>query len=645
MVAPLLLAVAAAGNAPGAVAQEPPDTLPADTRPPAADSLAGDTLSAESDSAPPLPPLLPAMPDPAPAGLPTGIREWNREELLGARGQTLWELLAEAPGVLAIRGGDFGSPVAVVPHGYAGGAIRVYLDGVEQLPLEGSIPDLARIPVSGLERVRMIRRPGGLEIHLHREDHAGPEAFTLIEAGTGDLDSNLLRGTFSFPQVVAGKAALAIERLDTRGREMPGAVTGAWFRYSLHRGDSAGIRFEARRMATERTGLDDAPGTVTRSDRTLQGVWAPFPWMLAEAWTTRGSLATGDSTETFPFLAESRGQEGGRLSFRRGPVWGRATARWNRGTGLPERELAAELSGVSERWGGVRAGARRERWGEEVGVSFDLNGWFTPIPHMAVFAERGGGRRGVPWLNPLPPEQPDSATADPDSATSDPEGDSAAVGSAGRFTDRTGLRIGARAHWRGLEVSGARVSVEADSIWPTGLPFDRGGLVRTQPRREGWELSGAVPLRPAGLFFVGEVQLWDPADSLETLYFPEHSYRGGLSLHRVFRESRNFELWVDLGAEGRAPMRVPQGVPPEPAIEDSFLSAAPPGSFDDDPALVPDQVPFYQSWYFRLQMRILTINIFATVDNLSLRRGNRDVPGRLLPGTRAFYGVRWIFRN
>ncbi len=634
-------------------AQEPPDTLqvvPDSLSPDSvvadslADSLVADSTVADSvevDSLPP-PPILPAMPDPAPAGNLTGIWEWNRDELMSARGQTLWELLSEIPGLLTVRSGDFGAAVAVFPIGHSGGGIRLYHDGVEHLPLEGAVPDLARIPVSGLERVRVVRRPGALEVHLFRYEHSAPQALTLIEAGTGDLDTNLLRATFSFPRVLAGKAAVAIERLDTKGRDMPGAVTGVWFRYSLHHGDAAGIRFETRRMAADRDVFTESPGTVNRSDWTLQGIWAPSDGVLTEAWGTSGSVSTGDSTSTFPFLAVSRGQYGARLSARRGPVWGRATARFNDGQGIADRELSAEASAVSERWGGVNARLRRESWDESTGGGYDLSAWFTPIPYVAFFAERGGGSRSVPYLNPLLPEEPEDTTMTPEE---DP--DSMEAGPTSRFSERSGTRLGARARWRSIELSGARVSAQADSVWPTQLLFDRGGLVLSQPRRQGWELTGRLPLWPRGLDFVGEVQLWEPADSVQALYFPDHIYRGSLSFHRVFRESGNFELWVDLGAQGRSPMNVPLGVPPEPDTTGAMLpgGAVYAHGFDDEPELVPDIVPFYQNWYFRLQMRFLTLNIFATVENLTLRRHNQDVPGRLLPGTRSFYGVRWTFWN
>lgn len=643
LLAGIIISALATGSA---LAQDPPDTLQVapDSVPPdsamVADSVASDSV--EVDSLPP-PPVLPALPDPVPAGIPSGIWEWDRDELMSARGQTLWELLSDVPGLLTIRSGDFGAAVAVFPVGYSGGGIRLYHDGVEHLPLEGSVPDLARIPLSGLERVRVVRRPGGLEVHLFRYVHTDPQALTLVEAGTGDLDTNLLRATFSFPRVLAGKASLAIERLDTRGRETPGAVTGVWFRYSLHRGDRAGLRFETRRMAAERDVFTASPPSVSRTDWTLQGIWAPATGLLAEAWGTSAAVSTGDSTAAFPFLAEARGQYGSRISAGRGPVWGRATARFNDGAGIPDRELSAELSAVSERWGGVNARFRRENWDDLSGGGYDLNAWVSPVSHVTLFAERGGGTRAVPYLTPLPPEDPDEAATVPEE-----DSDSTEAGPASRFTERSGTRLGLRTRWRDIELSGARVAVEADSIWPTQLLFDRDGLIVSQPRRQGWELAGRVPLWPSGLFAVGEVQLWEAADSSEALYFPDHVYRGSLSFHRLFRESGNFELWVDLGAQGRSPMNVPLGVPPEPDdVAASPSVGVSPGYYrdDDEPGLVPDVVPFYQNWYFRLQMRFLTLSIFATIENLTLRRNNQDVPGRLLPGTRSFYGVRWTFWN
>ena len=618
-------------------AQDPPDSLQV-----AADSLQDSTMvgdsipadsvaadSTEADSVPP-PPMFPTLPDPAPALQLNGIREWDRTALMAARGQTLWELLADIPGLLGIRSGDFGSAATVFPTGYSGGGLRLYYDGIEHLPLEGSIPDLTRIPLSGLERVRVIQRPGGVEVRLYRLAHADRRPSSLVEAGTGDQDTNMLRGTVSMPRMFGGKGALAIERLDTRGRDNPGAITGGWFRYSLHGGDRAGIRYEIRRMGTERTVINDAPASVNRTDWSLQGRWAPAEGILAEGWTAGASVSTGDTAQVFPFSAESRRQYGMGLSGGRGPVWGRATARFNRGDGVADRELAAEFSALAGHWGGVSGRTWKETWDEREGSGYDIRVWATPVPYAALFAERGHGSRSVPYLNPLPPEEPADTTddmEDPDTMEVDP-------GPASRFTTRTGTRLGARASWRLNEVSVARLSVEADSVWPTQLLFDRGGVVLPQPLRKGWEVTGRVPIRPRGLFLTAEVQLWDQADSA-MLYFPDHTYWASFSFHRVFRATGNFEMWADLGVHGRSEMYVPQ--PDEDAMQ--------PVEDDEEPRPVPSTVPFYQNWYFRLQLRFLTLNIFATVENVSFRDNNQDVPGVLLPVTRGVYGVRWTFWN
>ena len=633
-------AVASLTTASPAFGQDPPDSLqvPPDSVQVPPDSLQAppdsvqDTTTVADSLAPP--PVFPTLPDPAPAAGITGIWEWDRTELLGVRGQTLWELLADIPGLLLVRSGDFGAATAVFPIGYSGGGLRLYYDGVEHLPLEGSVPDLARIPLSGLERVRVVQRPGGVEVRLFRQVHTDVRAASLVEAGTGDQDTNLLRATFSLPRMFGGKGALAIERLDTRGRDTPGAVTGAWFRYSIHGGDRAGIRYEVRRMASDRTAINESPASVSRSDWTLHGRLGLAEGLLAEGWATSASVGTGDTTEVFPFLPESRRQRGASLSGTRGPVWGRATARYNEGRGIADRELSVESSALSGRWGGVNGRAWSQSWDGRRGSGYDIRAWVTPHPHAAFFVERGNGSRSVPFL--LPPEEPEdtamNGTEDPDTMEVEP-------GPEGRFTTRNGTSVGARLSWRRGEVSVSRLWIEADSVWPTQLLFDRDGVVLPQPRRPGWEVTGRFPLPLDGLYVAGEVRLWEKTDTTDSLavpslYFPDHVYRAGFSFHKTFLATGNFELWVDLGAHGRSEMYVP--LPDE--------SVPPPADGEEDER-TPSMVPFYQNWYFRLQMRFLTLNIFATVENVSYRDNNQDVPGVLLPVTRGMYGVRWTFWN
>ncbi|MCY3808586.1 MAG: Plug domain-containing protein [Gemmatimonadetes bacterium] len=595
------------------------DTLPA----PAGDSVAHDTV--------PRPPVFPSLPDPTPDDPIAGVWEWDRRELLGARGQTLWELLAEIPGLIAVRSGDFGHATAVFPVGYAGGGLRLYYDGVEHLPLEGSLPDLARIPLSGLESVRVVQRPGGVEVRLRRLVHSDGRPSSLIEAGTGDLDTNLLRATFSLPSLLGGKGALALDRLDTQGRDDPGSMTGFWFRYSVHSGDRAGLRYELRRMATDRVAFEDSPTEATRSDWTLHGRLAVADGLLAEGWATRASVAVDDTTESFPFSVEARGQRGVRLTGARGPLWARIAARFNEGEGVADNELGAELAARAGVWGGVSAKTWRESWDERTGTGYAVRGWATPHPFAALFVEHGQGARSVPFLVPLPPEEPDTVEVGDTVEVDDTV--EVAEERTNRFTDRTGTRLGARARWRGYEATVSRLWIEADSVWPTELLFDRGGLMLPQLPRRGWEVAWRLPVWPKGMALTGEVHFWEDTDTMEAPppYFPDYIYRASLSLHRTYLESGNFELWVDLGVHGRPPMSIP--IP-----EDTLL-------LEDDEDPVPQSVPFYQNWYFRLQMRIHTLIIFATVENFTLRENNQDLPGVLLPINRGMYGVRWSFWN
>ena len=658
------LAGVAALVAPGLHAQEPPDTTvqETDSLPPGSpteESLAEDTVV--TDSVPP-PLVLPVLPDPAFSGRETGIWEWNRTELLGARGQTLWELLSGVPGIMAVRSGDFGSSATAFPVGYSGGGLRVYWDGVEHLPMEGSVPDLSRVPLSGLQSVRVVRRLGGLEVHLSRFVHDDVRAYSLIEAGTGDQDTNVLRGTFSLARAFRGKASLAIERLDTRGRGSPGAVTGGWFRYSLHKSENAGLRFEIRRVSSERTDSAVLPTLVNRSDWTLAGSWRVADGIVAQAWATGASLSTGDTASTssgvpvnptnpssagFPFSAVGRRQYGGGLTAGRGPFWGRITARLNRGAGVVDRDLSIEASALSERWGGGNVRLWREAWDGEAGTGYDMRLWASPVSYATLFLERGSGRRSVPFLKPLPPPADsidDQGVPVPGaSMDGDPPGS--------RFSRRSGTRYGLRARWRSFELAGARFSVETDSVWPTLLPFDRDGMVLAQGGRSAWEVMGSVPLWPRGLALLGHAQLWEAADSgaIGSLYLPDHVYQASLSFHRTFLATGNFELWVDLGVQGRSAMAVPLRGPPAgpdtlaPTAQRQLRSFA----LDDETEeeMTPAVVPFYQNWYFRLQVRIITVHIFATVENLAARPANQDFPGRLLPATRGLYGVRWTLWN
>jgi hypothetical protein len=57
------------------------------------------------------------------------------------------------------------------------------------------------------------------------------------------------------------------------------------------------------------------------------------------------------------------------------------------------------------------------------------------------------------------------------------------------------------------------------------------------------------------------------------------------------------------------------------------------------------RVPFYQSWYGRLQIRVVTVRLWLGIDNFTLRRDLQTYPNRFLPITRTTYAIRWDLWN
>jgi hypothetical protein len=123
-----------------------------------------------------------------------------------------------------------------------------------------------------------------------------------------------------------------------------------------------------------------------------------------------------------------------------------------------------------------------------------------------------------------------------------------------------------------------------------------------------------------GFQLEGSLERWDE----EGILRPAQIYRGGLTFHDVFYPTGNLEITAGAVVEGRDPMLLP--------IPDAVTGG-------------PVRVPFYQSWNAHLQIRVVTVRVFIRWDNLFLRPENQDLPGRLLPRTRAMYGVRWTLNN
>jgi len=658
----------------------PPDTLPpgADTLPPPPDSLARermepdsmmvdpqevDSLAADSISpADTLPAVeLPGLARTLPTGFETGVWSWDRDAILGSKAVTLAELVAQVPGTVPLRGGDYGTPVSVSAFGVGGERIRVFMDGVELLPLEGSTPDLARVGLGGMRSVRVIRGVGELRMELESMWTEGGRPYSFIEAGTGDLNTNLFRGTFSHPRALGGVLAFAMDRVDTQGpfgRE-PGSATGGWLKYARGIGSRGSVSLSYSRRSSNRGDLF-VPESAGRTDWSIRTRWVLPKGLVGDLFYASSRLNT-DEEVGFEFEPEARTRLGAILSYE--SPWIRGLTRVQRisGEGVPGKSAFLELSASHQDWGGIAGEGEWEDWDGETVSRTRFRAWTAPLWGLSLFAEGGSGRWGLPYLpSPAPEDPEDPGGEDPGQTEPEEPGEPEPPVLPGpRFTDTEGTRFGLSYGWRGFRFSGARLSVTTDSLFLLGLPTDRTGVLvddvflpsSTLPggTRDGFEVSGRIPLYPSGFALTGSLQWWDqpedpwttPGDSLASQeplpaqdqpwrYLPRRNYQAALNFHDTFFPTGNLEVWFDLGVAGRDPMVVP------------FLETVEVGGEETS---IPTAVPFYQNWFVRLQIRVVTVRVFFMWENFATRQRNQDFPGRVLIPSRSLYGVRWTMWN
>jgi hypothetical protein len=567
---------------------------------------------------------LPEVDGRARPGPDTEVWVFERADILAMQGLSLGDLLADVPGITRLRGGDYGAPEAATAFALAGGQIRLFWDGFEQIPLDGSVADLSHVGLGGVERVRVERHAGELRIELASLRDADPRAYSLVEAGTGDLDTNFFRGTFVHPRALGGSFGLALDRVDTDGpRRENGQRTGGWLRF--HRfflDDALALTAEARRMKASAE-IPEYPGEGTRNDWVVRARWRPNPSFALHAFTGRSSLDGLERTGRLP-VDRGRRQHGLSAHLQRGPVRAEAALRLFGGPAVPSRSVDLSAAADLPQVGGVSAFLSSESWEGDAATRTRVAAWTRPVGGFSLFASRDSGTRGV-VLHPLPSELPPVPEVGEEPEEPEPEPDPEH-----RIAERSAVRVGARFAWRGADVAGSRVTLDTDSLPLLGLPMDRVGLVAPGIERTGLELSGRVPLPllPDGFAFTGALTLWDePAR-----YLSERSYQAYFVFHNQYKESGNLEVWGRIGVEGRGNLIVPL---PDPA--------APPPGEGEETTLITQR--FYQSWHALIQVRVVNLRLFVGWENFSVRRNNQDFPDRVLPIFRSYYGVRWILWN
>ena len=650
--------------------------------------------------------VLPGLTVGTPGGPESGVTVWGADDLLGSAALTLLELLAKEPDLLPFRYGDYGSPEAVLGAGMSGGRVRLFVDGFEEIPLAAAVPDLSRVALAGIREVRAERGGGELRIHLTSMEPEDSRPLSRVEAGTGDLNTNLFRGTFLHPRALGGTLGLSIEREDSEGRGggEPGSRQSIWFRYALHRGDDRSLSFDLRQSTNEGV-LDSIPPSVGRSSWVVRGRARLTSTLVAEAYT--GSTTVSSDADGLTPVDLSTGQHGARLS-------------WERGFGAAARRMAPDSPGLVP----------------PAAVTAPLDSTGAELPIDTVPATPADTVPVTP-VDTLPATPADTAVVQSEPVAPLPVeslGDSVALpeGWSGRLWSRLEGRL-----FTGTDLPSRRLDFEA------GADVEGLGGFAVEVRQDAWsdplgESSTSVQgvrAWSAPLYGLSLFGGWDsgvrgsrilsprvaipepdtteveaPVDTFPRFHLADRTaLRAGARLqlgpldvrgtwHRVETDSvlplgllgarrgvavagdevTGFEvagrLALPVTFEGlslvgsllqwdteglyRPGRRYTGGLDFHNVYKagnlelwssllvegrDSMLLPQTDPLGGADPGFI--RVPFHQSWDFWVQVRVLTVRIFVRSENVTIRGQNQDFPGRLLPQTRTVYGVRWTLWN
>jgi hypothetical protein len=607
--------VACAITATPAIAQIP-DSLQVTDSLLVADSLALDSLAlvqeSDSVSADTIFYNLPRVEGRTPVGYATGIWEWDRDRIMASGANTLAELFQEIPGLITLLSGDYGTPLSMSAFGQGGAGYRVIRDGFEVYPVDGGVADLQRIGLAGITQVRLDRSLGQMLIVLRSHQHEDGRPFSVIEAGTGDLSTNMFRGIYADPTALMGSIAVGLERIDSRGvaQDEAGNRTGSWVRYQLHLRDRAGIAFEMRRMGAQ-TEVPLYTSDARRTDLMVRASMIVTDGVVLEGYTGRSSYDVVSEQEGFEGVGGSRSQHGGSVGLDLGPFWANGSIRVFDGE-VPSQSVEASGGFVRTETGGVSGRFWQGSLNGETIANLASRAWVGPFAGVTLFgayqAGQYGSRDGPIADDALnPPEIPPTGI----------------VPGTVAITDRTTVRAGATFTGWGVTLGGAALYAESDLALPLNTEIDKGAPVEPGVHRNGYEGMLSLPMPLEGLTLDGSYQWWDE----EGPYLPKEVYRGSFEFHRVFKASGNLELWGSFGVRGHDPM----------------LSFVPDDGAGGPGALA--RVPFFQSWYTRVQVRVVTVRLFLGWENFTVRRNNQNYPDRLLPYARTFFGLRWDLWN
>lgn len=553
------------------------------------------------------------------------ILTWERPALLDASALTLADFLEDhAPGIHVLRSGFFFGQHHLLDGLWGPAAVRVVVDGRELLPLAAGQPDLSRISLVTVDRVQLERRPGETVLRITSISHPGGEAYSRINAGTGQPSTDLVRGLLTNGAgrnvtVGGGVDHLNVGAGTGEGSRLDALAKAAWMPW----GPDLGVELSWRSESVERSELGELL-EFGRREFALRVRAAPADGLRIDAW---GSTARRDPEP--PFLPEPTDDEpggggepppgddgadpeeteppaltadqvGASLSYGRGPLRLGGRLALLEGRGLPERR--GRLGG-GVRVGPLVADARLARTSWTGFSTSAISGGLALRPEGFPVTLRAGASTGSRAV-PLPGrEVADSTAFDFDAV------------SAGAEVELGPYRLGAGV---------GRRSQERRPVF--GGSFDR--LLPRGPEATATTVEGRLtgPLVPLGVLEerVRVEGFWRSAsfedEQALPYYVPRELARGELSFRDRYFDD-NLEVRLALRAERRGEMISARPGSPEPELLEARSD------------LGTD-----------LLVRIDVFRIWWRVENLRSVE-ELDFADLPYPTRRNVFGVRWEFFN
>lgn len=548
----------------------------------------------EPDTAP-----LPVFPDfPFRASRAEGgvAANWGISDLLATGALALADLLEHQPGLTPVRAGFLEGPQLSVFDGRGPVSLRYEVDGYEIAPLLGGALDPQALTPVELEQLRLVREPGGFRLsgRSYRNDRA--DAYSRIEAGTGDRDTNLLRA-FLASRLRGARVGFGFDRYDTDGTlSQSGAARNfSWANLAHPLFSGLWGQVEWRNSSADR----QAYPSSTRNDWILRLRRASESGWFFDLVAGHSSLELRPSDRDAVGVAvedtvkESASQVALRAARGADRWQGMVSLRLWRGVGVPDFEpeaaLEAELGPVT-----AYAAGRYEFWGDDDFHSASGYGSLTvrlPLG-LRLLAEVEEGDRGIFAFRPR------------------------------RRLGITRWAAGAELRLWSWRLGGRGGRSRTDPSPAVGAPFDSiaalpGGTVE---QVEGW-ISGPV-LRPFG----GVVELggrYHRRNAVPVLYWPQDEWRIE-GEYRLLALRDQLEIWISGLGGVRGPMFVVD-------------EAQGPGAVTSSGDL---------NW-FRAEavVRIKDLHIYYNYETFNAVGFAADVPGMTLPTNRYHFGVKWEFWN